>query len=189
MIEFLQKRIFGSGAHPGRRVAALLLLGLLPLSAQDTLLENSPFLPPRYGETPAPPPEGPTPQGPLAKTIEFRSVARISDQWLFSLYNLEEKKNIWVTLSEEGSRYQISEYNPEENQLKLAYNDQTEWLPLKEPTYAGKPQTQTSDRIRRSAGTPPETQPSAKMQRPSLNRRRVPTRREVTVPRRETDSN
>lgn len=173
--------------------AILLLLAVVGASPlwgdENTLLENSPFLPPGFGEEPTQQKNQPEQQGPLAKTIEFRSVVRLSDQWLFSLYNLKENRNIWVSLSEEGSMYQITEYNPDENRLKLAFGNQTEWLPLKEPSYSGNPQTNTSQQLRRAAGTPPQAQPTNPVKRPSLNRRRVPSRRQVTVPRRETDQN
>ena len=179
-------RFFRVLAGPG----LVALVGIAPfLEASENLLENSPFLPPEFGETPAPELEQTKNRGPLAETIEFRSVVRISDQWLFSLYNLKENRNIWVSLTEQGSSYQIAEYNPDENRLKLVFGGQTEWLPLKKPTSSGNPQSSTAQQMRRAAGTPPKAQPSNPVKRPSLNRRRVPTRRQVTVPRRETNQN
>ncbi len=162
------------------------VISLVPLAANESLLANSPFLPPGFGEQPQKPEAAAPDPGPLAKTVEFRSVARIGGEWHFSLFNREKKQGVWVQIAEEGSPYQISEYDPDENRVRLSFNDRSEWLPLKEAAAtAARPEVQKP--VLRSPGIQPSR--TSQSQRPRLNRRRVPSRRQVTVPRRETDNN
>lgn len=168
------------------RSGLLLLCFLLPapLAAEHPLVENSPFLPPGFGQKPETPPP-PTPsQGPLANLIEFRSVVRLNEEWLFSLYNRQERRNVWVAMGEPHAQYRILDFDPEANRLNLTFNGQTEWLPIKAAgaATAAAPQTQTP--VLRAPGV--QQQRTAQDQRPALNRRRVPAREPVEVPRRTT---
>lgn len=169
--------------------SALLLAGFflfLPLDGSEDLLENSPFLPPGFGEK-AQKPEAAPEQGPLAKTVEFRSVARINGEWHFSLFNREKKQSVWVKMAEDDSPYQVSEYDPEENRVRLSFNNRSEWLPLKVAAASGAPRPEVQKPVLRSPGMQPKR--TSQSERPRLNRRRVPSRRQVTVPRRNTDNN
>lgn len=156
-------------------------------SADSSLLENSPFLPPGHGRAPEQTPQPQASDGPLSNLIEFRSVVRLSDQWLFSLYHRRDKRNFWVGLGEEHEQFRVTDYDADSNRLSLAYQGQSEWLMIKSPGDATSPAPQTQTPVLRAPGI--QRQRTAQDQRPALNRRRVPPREAAPVPRRTTPGN
>jgi len=172
-----------------RGIGILLLFVPLMLHASENLLENSPFLPPGFGEEKTEETEKDTqPTGPLAEMIEFRSVVRIDDQWLFSLYNKEEKRSLWVSLNEDDSHYRVTQFDPDENRLHLTFNERTEWLPLKVIAQQAAPVKQESKTpVMRAPGV--QNNRNSQFSRPALNRRRVSPREPVQVPRRKQSGN
>jgi len=83
------------------QVSVILLASATALSAQVSLLDNSPFLPPPE------PGAGTGDEGPVSQSLnqlEFRGVTALDGQYIFSIYNKQTRESRWMSegLEEDG---------------------------------------------------------------------------------------
>jgi len=102
----------------------------------DELVKNSPFLPEGY-QPPRPPdrtpprPTRPPEERPLDK-LEFRSIAKLSGETTFSLFDPTEKRGFWLTVNQSEGGFTLVEYKEKEDSVVVRHDGRTRVIPLRE---------------------------------------------------------
>lgn len=98
------------------------------LSAEPTILERSPFLPPGWS-----PPQAaqakPEPKQPVTG-YEFRGVYQLGEAFRFLVSEPRSRNGRWVQLGEAYEDYEVRGYDVETETLTLFYNSKEEAIPL-----------------------------------------------------------
>lgn len=191
---FSSGRPVGSGPRMSLRdylglVGCVILMVALPasLTAENTLSEKSPFLPPGYGEeAPKPPPPPPPTQGPISRQLEFRGIVQIAGSYQFSLFSKKENKGYWIEENGEVSGINVRNYDADSGTIVVTTNGRSERLTLISATDSPLPVAQST--AKPQAPQVPNILPTPENIRPNTNdnntsRRRVVPRRRVILPK------
>ncbi|MGB0416608.1 MAG: hypothetical protein ACPGKS_07150 [Coraliomargarita sp.] len=131
--------------RPVRLHPSLISLGLIAGSAlwsNQSLKENSPFLPPGYGvEAPKPPPPPPQVNGPVAQQLEFRGLMKMGGQYSFSLFDKRNQKGYWLTENQAQDGIRVGNYDANALTVVVTMNGRTERLTLMSASDAPLPVT------------------------------------------------
>jgi hypothetical protein len=94
----------------------------LPLQAESSLLQNSPFLP--TGQL-----AGTTQE---AAPLELRSIIKDGGRYEFSLYDSAKKRSTWVTLQEPGHDFLVKAFDPANDAVTVEHRSRTYTLTLRD---------------------------------------------------------
>jgi len=170
----------------GRVSSLFLMLLSFNLSAEESLSERSPFLPPGYGvENMEPKKPEVQQQGPISRELDFRGIVEIDGQFQFSIFNKKEQKSYWLREdSSSESGILVSSYSPQSSSIIVTLNGRSERLTLASPTdtplSVGSSAASTGGTKSATSVLPPQ------LQNPNNNRSKVPPRsgRRVVLPTR-----
>lgn len=127
-----------------RFVFIILLPAALSVSADISLLNRNPFIWPgfeaRTQDTP------PAAAQTSAEDYEFHAVYELSGSTHILLRDRKKNDFQWLSIGEEEGGLNPKSYNPESNQLLLAYENKELWLSLKETPQASPTPVATAPR-------------------------------------------
>ena len=151
------------------------------LWSEETLKENSPFLPPGYGVKEAKPPPPPPPQvnGPLAQQLEFRGLMKMGGQYNFSLFDKRNQKGYWLSQNQAQDGINISAYDANAMTITVSMNGRTERLSLMSASDAPLPVTSSISKPTPNKKNSNATLPPGIQQPNSTNKRVIPRRRVI----------
>ncbi len=97
----------------------------------ESLLENSPFLPPQTQASQRPMKGKPT-KNPITEQLEFRGLMEYGGEYLFSIFDRERKSSRWMEINRSPAEldYQLIEYLPGENRVRIQWGDHEALLEL-----------------------------------------------------------
>jgi hypothetical protein len=142
---------------PGAFLASA-AVGMAPSLAGLSILDRSPFIWPGFetndGQVSTEPEQTPA----ESKDFEFHAVYELSGSIQVLLRDRKENKFHWLEVGEESDGYFPKEFDPEKDQLLLAYADGEKWLSLQSlPEVSGTPvataAASSSPTVRRPTGT------------------------------------
>ena len=97
----------------------------------ESLLENSPFLPPEASNRKRPQ-KPKAPKNPITEQLEFRGLMEFGGEYLFSIFDKSRNSSQWMELNGSGSDldYQLTEFRPGENQVRIRWGENEALLEL-----------------------------------------------------------
>lgn len=152
---------------PGRTLSCALLAAamlLLPsaslvaaLASEENLIEHSPFLPPGWGRSTAPPPpvETPSPPGALSRELEFRGIFEMNGVPKFSIFDKTEQRSAWHSVGGSDARFSVVSYDIPKRTVTVRAGGRTEELQLAKPDDRAVPVVGSTP-----GGTPPTPPPN-----------------------------
>lgn len=165
-------------------VGFFILMFALPasLTAENTLSEKSPFLPPRFGQeapkSPSPPPPS---QGPISRELELRGIIQIGGIFQFSLFSKKENKAYWIKEGETVSEISVQDFEDANGTVVVSKNGRSEQLTLVSSTDNPIPVAISVAPTNQPKATP--TNRPSQINEPGGNNRRVVPRRRVVLPK------
>lgn len=156
-------------------IVTCLLVGIIVYSpvAGNSLIDNSPFIPPGFNPPSNQPSQAARKAGGIRPgNLEFRGVYQLRGTYHFHIYNRSEKEGAWLALKDESQPYNILEFNEQENSVLVLVDGQEEKLVLKTP-----------DNRPISVKTAPRKQTRTSNNSSSSRRRVVRPKRQTSPPR------
>ncbi|MEM1221195.1 MAG: hypothetical protein AAGH40_00410 [Verrucomicrobiota bacterium] len=155
-----------------------IFFALSSLQAESSdLNENSPFLPPGYGEETENAPQKPVPvtNGPISREIEFRGLIQLGGVYKFSLFSKNEQKGYWIRQNQTVEGISVQSFDLDSMTVVVGKNGRAERLTISSATDSPLPVS--------VAKAPQSNQPAQRNATTANNNQNTPTRKQV-VPRR-----
>lgn len=158
--------------------------GFAQTPALQGLIENSPFVPEGYNDTPPPPPTPPpTRVSPEARTLEFRGLYTLNDSTFVNIFDLRTQKGEWFTPDDPKAPFQIMNLDENAPTVTLDINGEPILLAMKKasesplPVLTGQPSQPPAQNVPNRLprfGQQAQNNQQRDAPRPVLRRRIVP---------------
>lgn len=154
--------------------ACAVLASVAAAEQRQSLLSNSPFLPPGHNQPQARPTAPTPPPGPntVTRDLELRGIYEFDGEINLSIFNRRTQVSKFITLDKRDKEVFATQFNPEERSARITFEGSTATLSLKTPSES--PIAGTGQ----EGGGPtniqrPQPPGGDGQQRPSVPRRRV----------------
>jgi hypothetical protein len=100
------------------------------LTAAESVMTRSPFLPPAAGTDSAPTADA---------TLELRGIMAVGDSYMFSIYDATHKNSAWLRLNETGQPYVVKAHDEDRDSVTVEHQGRTLTLALRTAKVASAP--------------------------------------------------
>ncbi|MBC2592833.1 hypothetical protein H5P28_01025 [Ruficoccus amylovorans] len=100
-------------------------------TADEALVEHSPFLPPGWGEKKVTPPAAiTTAPSFISRQLEFKGLIEMDGVTRFSIFDKKNNVGHWVTVDESINDFEVVRYDPQKQSILIRSGGQTEEIAL-----------------------------------------------------------